>query len=64
MYGEHTCWTLCTQMRLDVGQDGAVKASYAEVPSQTLPLPIQIRAVPLDYFDVSPRHEAQQREEC
>jgi hypothetical protein len=38
-------------VRLDVGQDGAVDASYTEVPLQTLPLPIEIRAVPLDYFD-------------
>ena len=50
-----TCSTICTQVRLNVGEDGAVDASYTEVPLQTLPLPIEIRAVPLDYFDVSPQ---------
>lgn len=42
------------QIRVDVGQDGAVTASYTEVPAQTLPVPIHIRAVPVDYFDVRP----------
>lgn len=38
-------------VRVDVKHDGAVQATYTEAPSQTLPVPIHIRAVPVEYFD-------------
>ena len=41
------------QARIDVAADGRVTAAYSELPEQPLPVPVQLRAVPVDYFDVS-----------
>lgn len=40
------------QVRVDVSEAGEVQASYTESPSTTLPVPIHLRAIPVDYFDV------------
>lgn len=37
---------------MDVSEAGEVGASYTESPSTRLPVPIHLRAMPVDYFDV------------
>jgi len=40
------------QVRVDISEAGEVGASYTESPSTRLPVPIHLRAMPVDYFDV------------